>query len=192
MQVIKGGETQYTIQTDETHIIGKRLTLYDVKAIRQGHGGYVSIIPKCTVDDKTYHILSDTFWQQNRNHGIVVGDLGGGVKVNERPYDVLYNGIKKKMPTWLYHLTLQIESGATEIYSIEYAHIKRNDVRYSIIIMVDITPFIAILDQLLHFMKDVREIKAYEEVERSILSLPNLSYGLTYYRDYLVYYQKSV
>jgi len=187
MPVIKG-TTQFTYETDEKHTIGKQITLRDVKAIQAGHGGYICIIPKCTVDDKTYHILCDTFWQKNEQSGIVVGDLGVGVKMNERPYDVLYNGITKKLPSWTEVLRFQMEAGNTEMYSIEYLHTKRKNVRYAIIIMVDITPFLRTLDQVLDTTKDIRDLKGYEEIERSILSTTNLSYGLEYYREYIMCY----
>ena len=187
MAVISRGKTQYTYQTNAVSIIGKKITLDELKTIPSGHGAYVSIIPTCIKDDKTYHILSDTFWQKNQHSGVVVGDFGCGIKKCDRPYDILYNGLMKKMPTWQSLIAFQIEANKTEIYTIEYMHAQRNDIRYAIILMVDITPFLSILDELLVLTNEIRELKAYEEIERSILSLSTLSYGLLYYRDFITY-----
>jgi len=191
MSFITRGQLNYTYQTEDVHIVGKHLTLEDIKHIPAGYGAYISIIPKCTKDDKTYHILCDMFWQKYRTCGFVTGDFGTGVKKYERPYNVLYAGITKKMPTWTDLIKFQIESNQTEISCIEYIHAKPNDVRYAITIMVEITPFLSILDELLVLTKEIMDLKAYEEMDRSILSLNKLSYGLLYYRDYITYKQLS-
>lgn len=190
MQFINGGSIQYTYENEDVHIIGKRITLDDVKAIGMGQGAYIAVIPTCKKDDKMYHILCDTFWQKDKHCGSVVADFGSGVKKYETPYSVMYNGITKKMPLWKGVIAFQIETDATEIYSIEYMHAVKNDVRYAIIVKVDITPFLSLLDELLVLTKEITDLKAYEEVDRSILSLPNISYGLMYYRDYITYEQK--
>ena len=189
MSLITSGQTQYVFQNDYIHIVGKRITLKDIKQIPAGYGGYISIIPKCTKDDKTYHILCDMFWQKYHKCGFVIGDFGTGVKKYERPYDVLYDGLEKKMPTWTDLIKFQIESDKTEISCIEYIHATQNDVRYAIAIMVDITPFLSILDELLVLTKEIRDLKAYEEIDRSVLLSHKLSHGLLYYREYITYMQ---
>ena len=55
--------------------------------------------------------------------------------------------------------------------------------------MVDITPFLSILDELLVLTKEVRDLKAYEEIDRSVILSHKLSYGLLYYREYITYMQ---
>jgi hypothetical protein len=84
-QFIKGGVENFVHKSNDKHIVGKQITLTELKAIPAGHGARIGIIPWCEVDDKIYHILCDIFWQNGKCNGNVSGDLGGGVKKNERP-----------------------------------------------------------------------------------------------------------
>jgi len=189
MSVITG-EPEYEYKRKNFHIIGKHITLDDIRAIPKGHAAYISIIPRCTINGKTYHMLCDMFWQKDIYSGHVAADFGTGIKRHERPYSVLYDGISKRMPSWLDLMTFRIESDATEIYAIEYMHAKRNDIRYAISIIVDMSPFVGIMDELLVLTEEIPDIKAYEEIERSISSTKDISHGLMYYRDCITFKNK--
>jgi hypothetical protein len=85
-QFIKGGIEKFVYKSNDKHIVGKQITLTELKAIPAGYGARIGIIPWCEVDDKIYHILCDIFWQNGKCNGNVIGDLGGGVKKNQREF----------------------------------------------------------------------------------------------------------
>ena len=146
--MISGGETQYHYQ-DETgkNIVGKKLSLAELKAIPAGYGGRIGVIPWCIVDNTKYHILCDIHWQKRGKEGNVMGDLGGGIKRHQTPYAALHNELQDEVPEWFDILQAQLENSPIDIYSIEYLHAPYNNVRYSITIFVDITPHIKVLNE---------------------------------------------
>lgn len=187
MQAITCGTTEYIYQNAKKHIIGKTLTLAELKTIPVGYGGRIGVIPLCTVDDNVYHILCDIHWEKKGKSGNVVGDLGGGVKKDERPYRTLYKELREEVPGWYDILKSQIEHSPVQIYSIEYMHASHNELRYSITIFVDITPYIKVLNDMFKPTKEIHGINAYHDFIHSITTTEHLNYGLMYYRDYLTY-----
>ena len=189
-QFIKGGIEKFVHKSNNKHIIGKQLTLTELKAIPAGFGARIGLIPWCEVDDKIYHILCDIFWQnkQNKqNKGNVIGDLGGGVKKNKRPYDTLYTELKDEVPGWVDILKSQIEHGSIAIYTIEYLHVLSYELRYAITIFVNITPYIKVLNDIFRPTREIKQLNAYENIVYTLFYTKNINYGLIYYRDYLVY-----
>jgi hypothetical protein len=185
-QFVKGGVEQFSYHKNGKHIVGKILTLAELKAIPAGYGGRIGVIPRCKVDDDVYHILCNIHWQHKGNEGDVIGDLGGGIKCNEKPYDTLYRELKEEVPGWHDILKSQIGHSPIEIYSIEYLHSSVKSLRYSITIFVDITPFIKVMNDLFIPTKEIKGINAYNDLIEA-LSINNINYGLQYYREYLMY-----
>jgi hypothetical protein len=187
MQAILWGTTKYTYQNAGKHIIGKELKLAELKLISAGYGGRIGVIPCCSVDDNIYHILCDIHWQNKGKSGNVVGDLGGGVKKDQRPYDALYQELREEVPGWHDILKSQIEHSPVQIYSIEYMHASPHELRYSITIFVDITPYIKVLNDMFKPTREIHGIHAHTDLIHTITTIENLNYGLMYYRDYLTY-----
>jgi hypothetical protein len=187
-EVITGGETQYHYR-DETgkNIIGKKLRLADLKAIPAGYGGRIGVIPWCIVDNTKYHILCDIHWQKRGKKGNVMGDLGGGIKRHQTPYDALYNELRDEVPGWFDILKNQIEHSPIDIHSIEYLHAPHHKVRYSFTIFVDITPYIKVLNDLFSVTKEIHGLHAFDDFDDMLLLNTNINYGLTYFKDYIVY-----
>lgn len=185
-QFVKGGTEQFSYHKNGKHIVGKTLTLADLKAIPAGYGGRIGVIPRCTVDNE-YHILCNIHWQRKGDEGDVIGDLGGGVKCNEQPYDILYKELKEEVPGWHDILKSQIEHSPIEIYSIEYLHASIKSLRYAITIFVDITPFIKVMNDLFVPTEEIKGINAYSDMIGEVLIYNNINYGLQYYREYLMY-----
>jgi hypothetical protein len=186
-QFIKGGIENFVHKSNDKHIVGKQITLTELKAIPAGYGARIGIIPWCEVDDKIYHILCDIFWQNGKCNGNVIGDLGGGVKKNERPYDKMYNELKEEVPGWVDILKSQIEYGPIAICTIEYLHVPYNALRYAITVFVNITPYIKVLNDLFRPTREIKQLNAHENIVHTLLYTKDINYGLIYYRDYLTY-----
>ena len=186
--MITGGETQYHYQ-DETgkNIVGKKLSLTDLKAIPAGYGGRIGVIPWCIVDNTKYHILCDIHWQKRGKEGNVMGDLGGGIKRHQTPYAALYTELRDEVPEWFDILQAQLENSPIDIHSIEYLHSPHYNVRYSITIFVDITPYIKVLNELFSASKEIHGLHAFNDFDDMLLLNTNMNYGLTYFKDYIVY-----
>ena len=189
--IIKQGKIQYEYKQSAKHIVGKRLTLNQLKQIPAGYGGRIGVIPWCTVDINKYYILCNIYWQGRGSSGNVVGDLGGGIKRTERPYDALYNELREEVPSWYDILKSQIENTPIEIYSIEYINAIHGSLRYAITIFVDITPFVKVLNDIFRPTKEIKSIMAYSNIVQCLMVVKNLNYGLLYYRDYLEYQMHS-
>ena len=187
-EVISGGETQYHYQ-DETgkNIMGKKLSLADLKAIPAGYGGRIGVIPWCIVENTKYHILCDIHWQKRGKKGNVMGDLGGGIKRRQTPYDALHNELRDEVPEWFDILQAQLENSPIDIHSIEYLHSPYYKVRYSITIFVDITPHIKVLNELFSASKEIHGLHAFNDFDDMLLLNTNMNYGLMYFKDYIVY-----
>lgn len=187
-EVISGGETQYHYQ-DETgkNIMGKKLSLADLKAIPAGYGGRIGVIPWCIVENTKYHILCDIHWQKRGKKGNVMGDLGGGIKRHQTPYDALHNELRDEVPEWFDILHTQLENSPIDIHSIEYLHAPHYNVRYSITIFVDITPHIKVLNELFSASKEIHGLHAFNDFDDMLLLNTNMNYGLMYFKDYIVY-----
>lgn len=187
-EVISGGETQYHYQ-DETgkNIMGKKLSLADLKAIPAGYGGRIGVIPWCIVENTKYHILCDIHWQKRGKKGNVMGDLGGGIKRHQTPYDALHNELRDEVPEWFDILHTQLENSPIDIHSIEYLHALQYNVRYSITIFVDITPHIKVLNELFSASKEIHGLHAFNDFDDMLLLNTNMNYGLMYFKDYIVY-----
>ena len=187
MEFITVGETQYTYKKYEKHIIGKHLTLNNLKSIPAGYGGHIGIIPQCTIDGVVYNMLCDIQWHNRIESGMVVGTLGGGIKRTQRPYDALYRELYEEVPAWVQLLHTHLEQSDVTIYSIEYLHAKDNYMRYSITIIMDVTYLVKEMYALFTPSKEIIDLKGYDDIEYYLFSLPELSYGLQYYRNYLIY-----
>ena len=187
-EVISGGETQYHYQ-DETgkNIMGKKLSLAELKGIPAGYGGRIGVIPWCIVDNVKYHILCDIHWQKRGKEGNVMGDLGGGIKKHQTPYDALYNELQDEVPGWFDILKSQLEHSPIDIHSIEYLHAPLHNVRYSITIFVNITPYIKVLNELFSASKEIYGLHAFNDFDDMLLLNTNMNYGLMYFKDYVVY-----
>lgn len=187
-EVISGGETQYHYQ-DETgkNIMGKKLSLADLKAIPAGYGGRIGVIPWCIVENTKYHILCDIHWQKRGKKGNVMGDLGGGIKRHQTPYAALHNELRDEVPEWFDILHTQLENSPIDIHSIEYLHAPHYNVRYSITIFVDITPHIKVLNELFSASKEIHGLHAFNDFDDMLLLNTNMNYGLMYFKDYIVY-----
>jgi hypothetical protein len=187
-EVISGGETQYHYQ-DETgkNIMGKKLTLAELKAIPAGYGGRIGVIPWCIVENTKYHILCDIHWQKRGKEGNVMGDLGGGIKRHQTPYAALHNELRDEVPEWFDILHTQLENSPIDIHSIEYLHAPHYNVRYSITIFVDITPYIKVLNELFSASKEIHGLHAFNDFDDMLLLNTNMNYGLNYFKDYIVY-----
>ena len=187
-EVISGGETQYHYQ-DETgkNIVGKKLSLAELKAIPAGYGGRIGVIPWCIVDNTKYHILCDIHWQKRGKEGNVMGDLGGGIKRHQTPYAALHNELRDEVPEWFDILHNQLENSPIDIHSIEYLHAPHYNVRYSITIFVDITPHIKVLNELFSASKEIHGLHAFNDFDDMLLLNTNMNYGLMYFKDYIVY-----
>ena len=187
-EVISGSETQYHYQ-DETgkNIMGKKLTLAELKAIPAGYGGRIGVIPWCIVENTKYHILCDIHWQKRGKEGNVMGDLGGGIKRHQTPYAALYNELRDEVPEWFDILQTQLENSPIDIHSIEYLHAPHYNVRYSITIFVDITPYIKVLNELFSASKEIHGLHAFNDFDDMLLLNTNMNYGLMYFKDYIVY-----
>lgn len=187
-EVISGGETQYHYQ-DETgkNIVGKKLSLAELKAIPAGYGGRIGVIPWCIVDNTKYHILCDIHWQKRGKEGNVMGDLGGGIKRHQTPYAALHNELRDEVPEWFDILYNQLENSPIDIHSIEYLHAPHYNVRYSITIFVDITPHIKVLNELFSASKEIHGLHAFNDFDDMLLLNTNMNYGLMYFKDYIVY-----
>jgi len=186
-QFIKGGIEQFVHKSNDKHIVGKQITLTELKAIPAGHGARIGIIPWCKVDDKIYHILCDIFWQNGKKHGHVIGDLGGGVKRDKQPYDTMYTELQEEVPGWVDILKSQIEYSPISIYTIEYLHAPSYSLRYAITIFVNITSYIKVLNDLFRPTREIKQLNAHEDIVHTMLYTKNINYGLIYYRDYLMY-----
>ena len=187
-EVISGGETKYHYQ-DETgkNIMGKKLSLAELKAIPAGYGGRIGVIPWCIVDNTKYHILCDIHWQKRGKEGNVMGDLGGGIKRHQTPYAALHNELRDEVPEWFDILHTQLENSPIDIHSIEYLHAPHYNVRYSITIFVDITPHIKVLNELFSASKEIHGLHAFNDFDDMLLLNTNMNYGLNYFKDYIVY-----
>lgn len=187
-EVISGGETQYHYQ-DETgkNIMGKKLSLAELKAIPAGYGGRIGVIPWCIVENTKYHILCDIHWQKRGKKGNVMGDLGGGIKRHQTPYAALHNELRDEVPEWFDILHTQLENSPIDIHSIEYLHAPHYNVRYSITIFVDITPYIKVLNELFSASNEIHGLHAFNDFDDMLLLNTNMNYGLMYFKDYIVY-----
>jgi hypothetical protein len=187
-EVITGGATQYHYQ-DETgkNIVGKKISLADLKAIPAGYGGRIGVIPWCIVENTKYHILCDIHWEKRGKKGNVMGDLGGGIKRYQTPYAALYTELRDEVPEWFDILQAQLENSPIDIHSIEYLHSPYYKVRYSITIFVDITPHIKVLNELFNASKEIHGLHAFNDFDDMLLLNTNMNYGLTYFKDYIVY-----
>jgi len=187
-EVISGGETQYHYQDESgKNIMGKKLTLAELKAIPAGYGGRIGVIPWCIVDNTKYHILCDIHWQKRGKKGNVMGDLGGGIKRHQTPYAALYNELRDEVPEWFDILQTQLEDSPIDIHSIEYLHAPHYNVRYSITIFVDITLHIKVLNELFSASKEIHGLHAFNDFDDMLLLNTNMNYGLMYFKDYIVY-----
>jgi hypothetical protein len=187
-EVITGGETQYHYRDDTgKNIVGKKLSLADLKAIPAGYGGRIGVIPWCIVDNTKYHILCNIHWQNRGKEGNVMGDLGGGIKRHQKPYDALYNELRDEVPGWFDILKSQLEHSSITIYAIEYLHATHHNIRYSFTIFVDITPYIRVLNDLFSITKEIQGLHAVDDFDDMLLLHTNMNYGLTYFKDYIVY-----
>ena len=186
-QFIKGGIEKFVHKSNEKHVVGKQITLAELKAIPAGYGAHIGIIPWCHVDDKIYHILCDIFWQNGKYNGNVLGDLGGGVKRDKRPYDTMYTELQEEVPGWVDILKSQIEHGPIAIYTIEYVHASYCSLRYAITVFVNITPYIKVLNDLFRPTREIKQLNAHEDIIYTLLYTKDINYGLIYYREYLSY-----
>jgi len=186
-ELIQGGVQRYCYKQNGKHIIGKKITITDLKAIPAGYGGHIGVIPLCNVDDNIYHILCNIYWQKGEQHGNVIGNLGGGVKRDQKPYHALYKELQEEVPAWHDILKSQIEHSDITIYSIEYLHITHHSLRYAITIFVNITPFIKVMNDIFIPSREIKEVIAYCNIVEEVLTNDNINYGLRHYREYLLY-----
>jgi len=197
MSVISSGSTQFVFNDGVKHVVGKRLTFHEVKEIPAGYGGHIGIIPFYMINDNIYHILCDIYWKKGMANGIVIGEIGGGVKKTEKPCDALYREIREEIPMWFDILIYRLEHTALEqttlehtlknAYSIEYLHAPDHALRYSITIFVDITPFANLLHAIFSPSSEIHGISITCNLLYTILSAANSSCGLSHYKAYIEY-----
>jgi hypothetical protein len=99
----------------------------------------------------------------------------------------LHNELRDEVPEWFDILHTQLENSPIDIHSIEYLHAPHYNVRYSITIFVDITPYIKLLNELFSASKEIHGLHAFNDFDDMLLLNTNMNYGLMYFKDYIVY-----
>lgn len=186
MAAISTGTVQFSHKDETAHIIGKQLTYNDLKMIPAGYGGHIGIIPCYIINNIVHYILCNIQWKKGATNGIVIGEIGGGVKKSEKPYDALCREIREEIPTWFDIITHQMEYGIMKAYAIEYLHVPLHTLRYSITIFVDITPFADLLHTLFSPSKEIQSITITHNLI-DMISSANCNCGLTHYKTFLSY-----